>query len=103
MECFTRDNFTCVKCGAKPADLSELHMDHIVPISKGGLTIWDNLQTLCAECNLKKGNKIEPKDEGRRRDCQLFHGNIDQDCGECKSAVCPIPLSAEIQARHRRF
>ncbi len=53
-----RDNFTCVMCGASPAKSSniELHIDHIVPWSKGGETVMDNLQTLCANCNFGKSN-----------------------------------------------
>lgn len=53
-----RDNFTCCVCGASPAkDPSiELQVDHIVPWSKGGETLIDNLQTLCSNCNLGKSN-----------------------------------------------
>jgi len=53
-----RDNFRCCACGASPAkDPSvELHVDHIVPWSKGGETEIDNLQTLCSKCNLGKGD-----------------------------------------------
>ena len=42
-----RDNFKCCACGASPAkDVSvELHIDHIIPWSKGGETVIDNLQT----------------------------------------------------------
>ena len=56
-----RDNFKCCKCGASPAtDHSvELHIDHIIPWSKGGETILDNLQTLCSKCNLGKSNLTE--------------------------------------------
>ena len=35
------------------------HVDHIIPLSKGGLHDLDNLQLICAECNLKKGYSIE--------------------------------------------
>lgn len=55
-----RDEFTCKNCGAsveKEPNLL-LEIDHIVPISKGGLTTEDNLQTLCWRCNRKKGAKI---------------------------------------------
>ena len=38
-------------------DLSALHVDHIVPFSKGGKTTWANCQTLCKRCNLRKGNR----------------------------------------------
>jgi len=53
-----RDNFKCCACGSSPAkDPSvELHVDHIIPWSKGGETIIDNLQTLCSKCNLGKGD-----------------------------------------------
>jgi hypothetical protein len=52
-----RDNFRCVLCGRSPAkDIGvDLHLDHIIPFSKGGKTEIDNLQTLCADCNLGKG------------------------------------------------
>ncbi|KKU76575.1 MAG: HNH endonuclease domain protein [Parcubacteria group bacterium GW2011_GWA2_47_64] len=54
-----RDNFRCVFCGRSPAtDLGiKLHIDHIVPFSKGGKTTLENLQTLCQECNLGKSDK----------------------------------------------
>ena len=53
-----RDNFKCCMCGVSPAKDSsvELHIDHIIPWSKGGETTMDNLQTLCSKCNLGKSN-----------------------------------------------
>ena len=53
-----RDNFKCCACGASPAkDASvELHVDHIQPWSKGGETVFENLQTLCSKCNLGKSD-----------------------------------------------
>ena len=55
-----RDNYTCCECGnsvhREPNLLLEI--DHIKPISKGGLTQEDNLQTLCWKCNRKKGAKL---------------------------------------------
>lgn len=56
----SRDNFKCCICGASPAkDPSvELHIDHIIPWSKGGETILENLQTLCSSCNWGKGNLL---------------------------------------------
>ena len=53
-----RDNFKCCLCGASPAkDPSvELHIDHIIPWSKGGETVIENLQTLCSRCNVGKSN-----------------------------------------------
>lgn len=55
-----RDNFKCCACGASPAkDPSvELQVDHIIPWSKGGETVIENLQTLCSKCNFGKSNLI---------------------------------------------
>lgn len=56
----SRDNFKCCICGASPAkDPSvELHIDHIIPWSKGGETTFENLQTLCSNCNWGKGDLL---------------------------------------------
>ena len=56
----TRDNYTCKNCGLSRHQEPHLclHVDHIIPIAKGGKTHEKNLQTLCWECNLKKGDKI---------------------------------------------
>lgn len=54
-----RDHYTCQKCGLslKKEPHLLLEVDHIVPISKGGKTVEDNLQTLCWSCNRQKGSK----------------------------------------------
>jgi 5-methylcytosine-specific restriction endonuclease McrA len=54
----SRDKFRCCICGKSPAiDVGTiLHIDHIVPFSKGGKTTLSNLQTLCSECNLGKSD-----------------------------------------------
>lgn len=52
-----RDGFRCVRCGRGREDGVKLHVDHIVPVSRGGKSTMDNLQTLCEDCNCGKGNK----------------------------------------------
>ena len=55
-----RDNYSCCYCGNsiyKEPNLL-LEIDHIVPVSKGGLTEESNLQTLCWKCNRAKSNKL---------------------------------------------
>lgn len=52
-----RDNFKCQLCGRNVKDGAKLHVDHIIPVSKGGKTVMSNLQTLCDRCNIGKGNK----------------------------------------------
>lgn len=54
-----RDGFRCVLCGATARDGVELHVDHIIPVSKGGKTVMSNLRTLCDRCNLGKRDKLE--------------------------------------------
>ena len=55
-----RDNYTCCIC--KNSVYNEpnllLEVDHIIPISKGGMTEENNLQTLCWKCNRAKADKI---------------------------------------------
>ena len=53
-----RDNFTCQYCGKNAREV-KLHIDHIIPVSKGGSTKLSNLITSCIECNLGKSNTIE--------------------------------------------
>lgn len=53
-----RDNYTCQICGKYMPDEVGLHVDHIIPISKGGKTVEQNLQVLCDKCNLRKSNRV---------------------------------------------
>jgi len=49
-----RDNFTCQYCGDREHPLT---VDHIIPKSRGGKTIWTNVVVACKPCNMKKGNR----------------------------------------------
>lgn len=51
---FKRDNYTCQYCSKVGG---ELELDHIVPVSRGGLATEDNLTTACLKCNRQKHNK----------------------------------------------
>lgn len=57
-----RDHHTCQNpaCGVSVAVEPNLllEVDHIVPVSKGGLSEPENLQTLCWRCNRAKGAKM---------------------------------------------
>lgn len=50
---FQRDGYRCRECGATNKQ-TRLHVDHIVPVAKGGTNDLSNLQTLCEECNRAK-------------------------------------------------
>ena len=54
-----RDEFTCKICNISTSDEAHLllEIDHIMPISKGGQSIEENLQTLCWKCNRNKASK----------------------------------------------
>lgn len=59
----TRDEFACKYCSvsiSKEPNLL-LEVDHIKPVSKGGMSVESNLQTLCWRCNRTKSNKEVPK------------------------------------------
>lgn len=47
------DNFTCVYCGYRGADIA---VDHFIPRSKGGTDIVQNLVACCTSCNSRKGS-----------------------------------------------
>lgn len=49
-----RDNFTCQYCGITNHPLT---VDHVMPKSRGGQSVWTNVVVACKPCNLKKGNR----------------------------------------------
>ena len=51
-----RDDYRCIKCGARPPDV-ELEVDHIVVVSRGGTDDFANLRTLCRPCNQGKKDR----------------------------------------------
>lgn len=53
-----RDGGRCKMCGVSAGHGAILHVDHVIPVSRGGRTDLDNLQALCQECNLGKGNRF---------------------------------------------
>lgn len=48
----------CLCCGKGEPEIS-ITIDHIVPFSKGGLNVIENIQPLCGHCNKSKGSKVE--------------------------------------------
>ena len=52
---FARDEWSCVYCGTSGGRLT---LDHVLPRSRGGDSVWENVVTACAPCNLKKGDRL---------------------------------------------
>jgi len=50
-----RDAYTCQYCGRNGGE--RMTIDHVIPRSLGGRTVWENVVGACRACNLKKGNK----------------------------------------------
>lgn len=61
-----RDGLRCVYCDDDLTD-QEVHLDHVVPESKGGPTTYDNLQVTCRRCNTSKGILTEEEFVSRLR------------------------------------
>lgn len=57
-----RDKFECAYCGSRPGN-DRLHVDHILPISKGGSDDPLNLISACDRCNVGKSDKIVVPDK----------------------------------------
>ena len=50
-----RDAYTCQYCGRNGGE--RMTIDHVIPKSLGGRTVWENVVSACRACNLRKGNK----------------------------------------------
>ncbi|KGG14706.1 MULTISPECIES: HNH endonuclease [unclassified Prochlorococcus] len=49
-----RDHNSCQYCGYTGPKLS---IDHVIPRSRGGQDVWENVAIACISCNIKKGNR----------------------------------------------
>jgi len=55
-----RDGYRCQLCGRQLHGGRDTHIDHIVPLSKGGSGVtWDdsNVRATCKQCNEQRGNR----------------------------------------------
>ena len=52
---FARDGWQCAYCGTGS---NRLTLDHIVPRSRGGTSVWENVVASCAPCNHRKGDRL---------------------------------------------
>lgn len=61
---YARDGHACQYCGAAPG-LEQLTLDHVVPVSRGGPSGWENVVTACGRCNRRKADR-SPESAGLR-------------------------------------
>ena len=50
-----RDGWICQYCGTEKPGLT---VDHVIPRSRGGESVWENIVASCAACNRRKGNRM---------------------------------------------
>ena len=61
---YARDGNRCQYCG-RQFPRAELNLDHVVPRSKGGTSVWENVVCSCHRCNRLKGGRT-PAEAGMR-------------------------------------
>jgi len=83
-----RDNFRCTICGASKNEGARLHVDHILPIAKGGKSIPSNLRTLCERCNIGKSDKLEES---------IISDEIHDDDKTIVKVIKPINIEMELK------
>lgn len=60
----TRDDYTCQYCGDQPP-VRQITLDHVMPSSRGGKTVWTNIVSACLKCNSLKSDKT-PEEAGMK-------------------------------------
>lgn len=57
---FARDNHRCAYCGGTADSI-----DHVLPRSRGGTHVWENVTAACRPCNLRKRDRT-PEEAGMK-------------------------------------
>ena len=71
---FDRAKGQCEYCRSQALYTTEtFEMEHIMPLARGGETLFDNLALSCSSCNGRKSDKIEADDPLTGRRTALFH------------------------------
>ena len=102
---FARDGWKCVYCGTAGGRLT---LDHVIPRSKGGDSVWENVVTACAPCNLRKGDRLLeevsmslPRPPEHRHRCSSFAWPRSA-CRTAGISTCPRSSSSAPRPPDRR-
>jgi 5-methylcytosine-specific restriction endonuclease McrA len=82
-----RDNHVCQYCQVKLPE-PELTVDHVIPRSRGGTNVWENVVAACKPCNQKKGSHLlatAPVSLGRRPQKPSYRTLIKKRIGNANS------------------
>lgn len=70
----SRAGYRCEYCGlSQLGQAATFHLDHVLPVVAGGLTVLDNLALACIHCSLRKGARVTVPDPKTGRMVPLFH------------------------------
>jgi ATP adenylyltransferase len=97
-EVLKRARGRCELCGISRT-VKALQVDHIVPGSKGGLTVLENLQALCYTCNAQKQNK----DDTDFREWPRLYETRERNCVFCQLEQKAGPRNSLAMAFEDRF
>ena len=93
-----RDSWTCQYCGSTKSGLT---VDHVIPRSRGGDSVWENIVAACATCNRRKGNRLpreihmHPKNDPEGPGADGLHpGGEPEDPGDLAAVLAAGGLAA---------
>ncbi|MDJ0799267.1 MAG: HNH endonuclease signature motif containing protein [Calothrix sp. MO_167.B12] len=73
-----RANHRCEYCHAPEIVFNfPFEVEHIIPLSRGGVDSEDNLALACRSCNLRKGNRVNGIDSQSNTEVRFFHPRLD--------------------------
>jgi 5-methylcytosine-specific restriction endonuclease McrA len=102
---FQRDHNLCMYCG-RQFPIHELTRDHVMPASRGGLSIWENCVTACRSCNQRKDDRT-PEEAGMKLLAVPYTPNLAEYLILSNRRILADQMEfllafARKQARHRR-
>ncbi|MFQ5637892.1 MAG: HNH endonuclease [bacterium] len=68
----------CEYCGlAQEGQEATFHVDHVIPVSAGGETVFDNLALACVSCSLRKAARLKAVDPQTKKEVPLYNPRND--------------------------